>query len=275
MLLTLTVPHDYGEPLVKVTQDVRAAFGSLVAGRAWQDDKAAFSLAHYVRAHDCTVGPHGWHFHVHVVLLGRTVLQLGEVDALANSLYTRWSRLVKQMGRRPPSRAHGLQLEQARSEAAVSDYVFQVVSGEGPRCKPVALEVARGDLKASRHPDHRTPWEVLADFSETGDLADLALWHEWEAATAGVHAIRWSKGLRQEIGLAAEKTDEEIVQVEVGGEVIYTFSFAEWTAVCATRGAQGRILVAAEEGGTLGVVRYLRSVFPSRIATPLPSVGAG
>jgi hypothetical protein len=158
-----------------------------VAGRAWQEDKQRFGLVHYVRAHDCTVGPNGWHFHIHVVLLASRSLEA--LDELSNSLFGRWARFVERLGDRPPTREHGLQLEQARNRKAVADYVFQVLSGNSDRGKPVALEVARGDLKSSKHTGHRTPWEVLADFAETGDVDDLELWHEWERATQGVHAI--------------------------------------------------------------------------------------
>jgi hypothetical protein len=275
MLLTLTIPHDRGESLATVLEAVSASFATLVAGRRWQEDKARYSVSHYVRAHDCTVGEHGWHFHIHVVLLATRALSAEELQGLGDSLFGRWAHAVERLGRRPPSRLHGLQLEQAHCHQAVSDYVFQVVSGDGARSKPVALEVARGDLKSSRHDGHRTPWEVLADFAETGDLEDLALWHEWERATAGVHAIRWSKGLRRETGLAAEYTDDEIVQVEIGGEIIYTFQGDEWAAVCATRGAQAMLLTAAEQGGTLAVVRCLQSLLASRPGHTIVRLGVG
>ena len=60
----------------------------------------------------------------------------------------------------------------------------------------VGNEMARADLKQGRD-GHRTPFEILDDFRWTGDLEDLALWHEYERATKGQQAITWSKGLRQ------------------------------------------------------------------------------
>ena len=92
-------------------------------------------------------------------------------------------------------------MEQARKEADISRYVGQVVAGEnGERQIPVALELVRGDLKMSHHTGHRTPWQILAAFAESGDCDALARCQEWERETKGVEAIRWRKGLREWVG---------------------------------------------------------------------------
>jgi hypothetical protein len=135
-----------------------------------------------------------------------------------------------------------------------------VVTGDDDRSFPVALEVARGDLKSSTHLGHRTPWQVLADFAESGDCSDLDLWRIWEKATDRVQAIRWSAGLRAAVALGEEETDEEVVEARVGGEVVYTFSMEEWRLVCRKRGARAAVLTQAEEGGTLAVKRYMATL---------------
>jgi hypothetical protein len=249
MLLTLTLPHDFSQALSDLLRTVRDAFSLLASGRAWQEDKVLYGLAHHVKAHDVTVGPNGWHPHLHLVLFGLRVLTAADVASLSSHLFERWAEaIVKHGGRRPGSR-HGVSLEQARSRNDVSRYVCQVVAGDGDRPIPVALEVARGDLKASHNAGHRTPWQILADFKTDGDCKGLALWLEWEKATRGVHAIRWSKGLRADVGMADELTDEDIVAIEVGGDVVYTFSRLEWRLLVSRRGAMALILEAAEKGG--------------------------
>lgn len=263
MLLTLTLPHDDGEQLGDVLGAVRKGYGLLMSGRAWQQDKADYGLAHYVRAHDCTYGGNGWHPHVHAVLFSRRGLTPGELERLQRRLATRWADAVETTYRRRPDLEHGVQLEAARSLSDVNRYVCQVVVGErNERTAPVAYEVARGDLKTASRAGHLTPWQIL-ELTQYPDTRDDAadLWAEWEAATKGVHAIRWSKGLRKELELEPEATDEELAAEEVGGEVAYEFTDLEWyqltkLSAAATTG----VLEAAEKAGGDGVRAWLASV---------------
>ena len=273
LLLTLTVPHDFGEPLGDLLKTVREAFTALIAGRAWQDDKLDFGLLHWVRAHDVTVGKHGWHPHLHIVLFSRTALGPSELFALEDRLYLRWVRVITNHGNRRPSRQHGIRLDQARSREEAARYVCQVVTGKEDRPFPVALEVTRGDLKTSSHAGQRTPWQILGDLAKLGDCADLHLWHEWEKATHRVQAIRWSNGLRDAVGLGKEETDEEVVAAVVGGEVVYIFTELEWRVVRRTKGARAKLLRLAETGGELAVRRYMDGL---KAANPSiwPSAGA-
>lgn len=257
MLLTLTMPHDHGESLADLIKTIGESFTSLVSGRAWQDDKRDFGVAHWVRAHDITYGKHGWHPHFHIVILARAPLDPILLVSLEDRLHARWVRVVSNRGCRPPSRQHGITLEQARNRVDAARYVCQVVTGDQDQPSSVAFEVARGDLKTSTHAGHRTPWQVLNDFADTGSATDLRLWHEWERATMGVQAIRWSSGLRKEVGLGKEETDEEIVEAVVGGEVVYTFTMPEWRLLCLTSGGRAKALRLAEDGGALAVRQFM------------------
>lgn len=260
MLLTLTVPHDFGEPLGDLLKMVREAFTSLIAGRAWQDDKQEFGLLHWVRAHDVTVGKNGWHPHLHIVLLSNSALSPGQLDAVVDRLYRRWERVITNHGSRRPSRLHGIRLEQARSREEAARYVCQAVTGKEERPFPVALEVARGDLKTSSHAGHRTPWQVLGGIAKQADFADLQLWREWEKATQRVQAIRWSNGLRKAVGLGKEESDKEIVEAVIDGEVVYTFTELEWRVLCRKRGGRAEVLRLAETGGGIAVSRYMQEL---------------
>lgn len=279
MLLTLTLPHDFGDALARVLGTVRAAFGSLVSGRAWQADKKGFGLVHYVVSHDCTVGKNGWHPHLHVLLFAETPLGSEATVELGDRLYRRWSRAVKRRGHRTPTRRRGLSLEAARNRKDVTRYVTQVITGdEAERQTPVALEMTRSDLKRSKHEGYRSPWQLLADIStrrqreewtsadDAADDKDVALWQEWEHATKGVRAIRWSRGLRAAVGLdATEQTDEEIAAEEIGGVELFQFpSAAVWRHVAYSFGGRARVLRAAETAGRLGVVETIAAILRAR-----------
>jgi hypothetical protein len=266
MLLTLTLPHDHGERLADVLGTVRESFGALVSGRAWQTTKLDYGVQFYIASHDSTVGRNGWHPHLHILLFGRYALDDEDLAALERAIWKRWSDAVTKRGHRRPSRKHGVQLERARNRTDVARYVCQVVAGDDvddARTVPVALEMARGDLKTSHHAGQRTVWQLLRDLTErraregewtpamdAADERDLALWLEWEKATKGVRAIRWSRGLRVAVGLDEEKSDEEIVAAEVGGVDVYVFPDTDsWKAVASTPGARAALIRAAETGG--------------------------
>jgi len=266
LLLTLTLPHDAGERLAVVLGAVRRAFSALVAGRAWQEDKAAFQLAHYIRAHDLTVGPKGWHPHLHILLFATRPLDQDAIAALRARLFRRWGAAVSELDRRAPSWEHGVSLEAARSRHDLTRYVCQVVTdADGQDGPDVAMEVARGDLKSSRHHGHRSPWQLLEDYGKTRTARDRQLFREYERATRGVKAIRWSNGLRAAVELGAELTDQQIVMEEIGGQVLYEFGPREWKGFRDARGffgpsAAAELLEQAELGGAGGVRAYLRAL---------------
>jgi hypothetical protein len=259
LFLTLTMPHDFGDELPKMFSTQKAAWSNVFSGRRWQDDKKQFGAAHYIRAWDCTHGANGWHPHAHAVIFATRIPNALELIELEDRLYDRWARAIEDSGYRRPTRANGIKLELARSREDLAKYVAQlaVVSENNDECR-IALEVARTDLKEGRKRS-RTPFEILRDFATSGDCADLDLWHEWEAATPGKHAIQWSRGLRALVDVA-ERTDEEIAAEEIGGENIAEFSVLEWVAITHTSGAQRKLLEAAETGGAQSVAEVVRAL---------------
>ncbi len=267
LMLTLTMPHDMGERLDQVLASTRRAFSALVSGRAWQTDKQTFGLRYYVRAHDITVGAHGWHPHLHLLLFCDGRLEPAQLERLRLRLFERWSHSVASLDRRAPSWQHGVTLEAAHSREDAAAYICQVVTGEaGSRAQPVAMELARSDLKTSHHAGQRTPWQVLADYTESPTDTDRALWQEYERATRRVNAIRWANGLRAAVQLSAdEQTDEQIVMQAVGGDVVHTFTRDTWRSLrdalgFYTRSAAAELLDAAEVAGADGVANYLAAL---------------
>ena len=278
ILATYTLPHVAAERLGALLALVRDAFSGFTSGEQWAKLRADFGLVGYVRAHDATHGANGWHPHLHVVYVAEQPVSPEQVEAMHARQFTLWRNVVTRLGHRSPV-PEALSIEVARRREDVARYALQVVSGdaeaEGGRLSSVALELARGDLKTGRRDGQRTPWEILigatrrisdADgvLDEDAERArdrDRVLWREWETCTKGVHAVQWSRGLRGMIGLGAEQSDEEVVAVEVGGEVVYEFTDRlAWLAVCDVRGGQVRVLRAAERWGARGCVRIVAAL---------------
>lgn len=201
---------------------------------------------------------------MHVLLFGERALSAPELADLRASIHHRWSSAVTRNEFREPSAQHGVKLELARHGTDVARYLCQVIIGStDDRSRAVAFEVTRGDLKTSRHNGHRTAWQILAAFAETGDFDDLTTWHEWERETKGVRAIRWSNGLHKLVEVL-EQTDAEVQAVEIGGEVIWVFGPGEWYVVSRSGGARARVLEAAERGGADAVATCVRRIVDNR-----------
>ena len=119
--------------------------------------------------------------------------------------------------------------------------------------RSVGNEVARGDLKRGKG-GHRTPLEILEDFRQTGDKADLMLWREYERATKGHQRITWSKGLRELVQAEAEQSDEDRAAAEVGGTDVITIDTPTWRRIVKVPGLPALLLEQAEQGGAAAVI---------------------
>lgn len=286
-LWTFTEPHTMGEPLKELRETVRSAYRALCSGRAWMSVKKSFGLAHVIVALDVTVGPNGWHPHLHVIVLGERALTDTEMRALRSIVFQRWSDALMARGRVAPHPVHGLDMERARSRKDIGRYVCQVIgeTDDDSRAWGIAQETARTDLKKSREHGHRTPWQLLEDIAaryrgagewtdelDAADDADRALWDEWEKGMKGVHSITMSRGLRKSVGLGELASDEALAEAEVGGVKVYDFgSRRAWHCVRVTRGAAVRVLRVAERHGERGVSRVVHLLLKLRADDPVIS----
>lgn len=254
---TFTMPHDFGEDLDELMDTITATHRRVYVGRPWRCDRETFGIRHWFRTWDVTHGVNGWHPHYHGALFLARRLTDEELQELEGRLFDRYADAIEALGHRRPLRAPGIRIELARSPEQLAGYLLKIEGEQSGR--KLALELTRGDLK---HGLGRTPFEILGAFHDTGDLAELALWHEWERATKGRHFTQWSQGARGELGLADELTDEELAEAEVGGELVYTFTPDEWHALiwharARSDGAMATPLGLAEDGGAKRVAGYL------------------
>lgn len=110
--------------------------------------------------------------------------------------------------------------------------------------------MTRGNLKTSRT-GSRTPFQILADYYQTGETRDRDLWREYGRVARNLAAVRWSRGLRSVIlgpGTGSERPDEELAAEDIGGNLLAATQLAAWLHLRA-QGLEHAILVAAEDGG--------------------------
>jgi hypothetical protein len=287
VMSTLTFPHDMGMRLAKLMPVVADGFRSLISGRVWAGTperhvperpskrggmlparyyppkpgmRDQLGVAGTIRSVEVTYGEHGWHPHAHVL-----VFLHGDssenIARLAIYLRKRWDAWVVGQGYRAPHPTWGVDVSVCSSAADAGAYIAKTQDGAA-----VGNELVRADMKNGRD-GSRTPFEILDDFRWTGNLEDLALWHEYEAATKGHQAITWSKGLKERLAVI-EKTDEEIAAEQVGGEDIAVIPPRVWERIVAIPGLDGAVLDAAETGGLDAINDLLKRHGAGRVRPP-------
>ncbi len=242
-LVTFTLPHDQGDRLLPLYHAVTDTYRSVRSGSPWYRMKDAIGYVGEIRALEATVGVNGWHPHLHVLLLTRRALSAEEMEDLRAYYFGRWSKRVERFGYRAPSAAHGVTIVASHRD----DYVAKM---------GLADELVKGSAKDTRG-ESRTPVEVLAQFAETRQAGDLALWREWVEAMYGARQLTWSRGLRELYAVGPELTDAEIVANDAGGaeQLVAVVDANLWRSLVRKNAdIMWQLLDAAESGGTDAVV---------------------
>lgn len=223
---TFTVRHHRGagRSLAKVWDACTRAWRGATsgAGPAWKADREDAGLAGYVRLFETTEGrANGWHVHVHALLFldparaGRA-LYFRDAEALGEGMFERWRKTLRGTSYEP-SRRRGFDIRPvAKGEDLAGYFTKGVYAKDG---KQASYEVTSTATKTAKH-GNRTPFALLADLVRDGDENDLLLWQEWERVSKGKRQLFWSRGLRDALEVAAERTDDEIAEdATLDGEV--------------------------------------------------------
>lgn len=255
--VTRTIPHS-AEDKLGVT------LGLLAEGRRYVSNqkvvKAVRRAAGYVggiAAKEVTYGVNGWHPHSHDVEYTEHELSLEDFAALSSVYYDYLSRFYDRNGFDGLSRQHGVRVEQVQlGGVALAKYVAKLQEGTTIRLH-TAHELTRADLKQGRA-GALMPFDLACEFFETGDMALLDLWHEFERETFGRSVIRFTKGLRALLlPKEVEQTDEELAALEVGGVDVVGFAGWFYRKLAQVPGLEGKVLTALDTGGFAALVELL------------------
>ena len=186
----------------------------------------------------------GWHPHYHVLLVHNEHISANAIAAIHRHVRSRLAASCREFGLRDPDQLHAVRIDPNVSATAASTYI-----AKGDRWTP-AEEMSRADLKTGRS-GSRTPFQILADYYQSGDVRDRNLWHEFGYVTRGLAAVRWSRGLQHAMvgpEVEPERTDEELAANDVRGELIAVLPPDAWSRV-RLAGLEHALLVAAERNG--------------------------
>ncbi len=186
-LITITVPHDLDHRLAQLLDAERDAWKHVTAGAAWQRLKHKLGIAGHIIALEFTWGDeNGWHPHYHVLLVHDQDFDAAAITALHAHIHSRLAASCRDHGLRQPDQLHAVRIDPNVSATAAGGYIAK--NGDWTP----AEEMARGDLKTSRT-GCRTPFQILADYYQTGDTRDRNLWREYTRVASGLSAVRWSR----------------------------------------------------------------------------------
>lgn len=253
---TFTMRHHRGQSLADLWDKLSKAWHAVTAGKQWQRDCARWGVAGFVKVVEVTYGEHGWHAHVHalVLLLDGAPHSRRDVEHLQARMFGRWSRALVRMGLEAPlSIAQDAHLVTGPADAGLAEYFTKSVDA----VHRIGLELTASQSKRVRSSlGTRSTWYLL---DEVVDMGVLDGWHEWEAASKGRRQIAWSKGLRERLGLRREHSDEEIAAEEIGSssDDLVMITAAGWETLCRCPANLGRLLDVVQAGGLDAAVEFL------------------
>jgi len=197
--ITYTLSHHEGasldETLKKITDARRKYF---LAGRGYQEIKEIAGIQGSARALETTHGANGWHPHFHELLFISGELPLDFEATMSN----RWLAAVSRVGGHADQK-HGLRVETGSQK--ISEYLnkFGQLPIEGGHS--VEMELSHGHTKIARK-GGASPFALL-DSARSGNENSGLLFREYARAMRGKAVIRWSKGLREVLGVAILDTE--------------------------------------------------------------------
>jgi hypothetical protein len=272
--ITLTMKHSKSMPLDLLWAAGAKGWKRAISGRAWV--KAEPLVAGWVRVWEVTHGRNGWHVHVHCVMVMELGATAADLDAVAGSMFDRWSKGLVAAGLRAPLRKgqdwHMVTGEQAAEQLA--EYLaksvslmdqLRVVAARESLARGMGLELthtmpgrARDDLKT------RPVWALLddvAEMTETGEIGAIRAWSEWEKTSKGRKQVGWSNGLRDRFAPSLDEvTDLAIVEEEIGtaADDVIRWTGDQWRDFVSLPGLALELLEVAASGGAQAARDQLR-----------------
>ena len=263
-MLTLTYRHDCDLPLAESVDRFYKARASFTASKAFKQAMQDIGAIGRVFSTEVTWGKNGWHPHLHMLILA----EQGGADALA-----RIERLRDYWGKHVFKAGLGL-INEHGFDVQNGDYAAEYVAKYGREPKQftwsASHELAKSHAKIAKG-ENLTPFgmlDLLASKSaiEVGDRIVgpdelIGLFREYAIEFQGRQQLFWSRGLREALGIEAQRSDEEIAEGEGDRDVIDTLTLDEWSEVLRLN-ARGQVLSILAKHGR-DVLPRLKAMLPA------------
>lgn len=269
-LVTMTVRHHAGNGLAELFNVVTQAWTAATGGKAWQTVQAEFGTEMQlgkrasrrripiIRVIEITWGEHGWHVHVHALLLLPDGISQADVETIGAGMWQRWNDKAVKLGLRS-----GLEWvrDKRTGELKRVGWQAELVKGDptaalGKYFSKAVYELTGSRFKEAAH-GNVTPMGILAKLqahssgmtcvnpAEDGPNCECArlsdaeyrrlwkVWREYEQATFRRQAYGFTPFLLDLLGLGSEwmPDDQAIVDEAMGGEAVHLIGQATWARI--------------------------------------------
>ena len=232
---TLTSRHDRSDMLADIVKRVKASLSFMRSSRRAKKIREKYGFVGRIDASESNWGfSAGWHFHGHDITFYE---RPPDVETLEDELYQQWQHALGKQGL-DCDREHGVKVLMGTEHLPGYLTKWGLKNELASREKPGRAE-------------SYSPFQLLALY-DAGESWSGSLFQEYADATKGVSSLRWSRGLRDVLGMRGEMTDQELVEAEEseGSVLLVTLSRDEYQRIIYSgrRGVIGEMLTVAELG---------------------------
>ena len=212
VLVTLTARHNAGDKLPDLLDRFLEALRFMRNGKYYKRFKEEFGVVGQIRGLEATYGDvNGWHPHAHeLMFLKGDYTNADVVEKLRAALWKFWSGGLAKF-QLTALEEWGLDVRSDAQE--IADYIAK--HGYEPvRSKRwgVEHEITKSPSKMGKRAGRRTPFQLLSDYCD-GDKKAGMLYQEYGVAFKGKSQVRFSGGLRKDLGVVVE-SDKELAAVD-------------------------------------------------------------
>ena len=237
--VTLTAGHDADTRLADARKVMTESFSAAQRGAPWNRLCERVGIVGLVKQWEATAGAAtGWHLHAHGLLF---IKDDGDMAAAAEGVIGRWLAQLERRGWRAVRAAQDWQeVDSGEDDEAVAQYAEKVEGG-------LSAELAGDWTKTGRRPDRMSIRE-LATLAALGDVWAAHRWVEAVQALKGLTGMRYSKRLKELLGVTFDdpESDEELTEdLEPVEEPGLSVSADDWNNLALARG-RGRALAAVK-----------------------------
>lgn len=227
-MITFTLSHGLNDDLIPLLDDLQTAYNKTFSGRWFTDLAAEWNIVGRVKALEQPYGENGWHPHLHVLFESEIEITGKWCEVLRGEITKRYISKLKTIGR-TATVEHAVDVTTADSK--VAEYIAKF--GREPISKTwgVAEEMALSNAKKSSTKGI-TPFQMLSAYAGNDEIIErlMDIWkcydrdrvkkragakyREYFQAMLGRHRLRWSKGMRERLGLEQAIKDYYAAQID-------------------------------------------------------------